>query len=195
MDHHYNPDLAATQYSINNQQSGGDHITGLKLISALGNTAKQKEALEPLLGTSEPPPPENALKIKLRNAILNKAAAEAAKEKSDEDEEQDFKDIFYEYGYGVVAFFKILKTLIFIFVILTVVVALPPLLTFSSLKVNPEEIFEGVNSYFWTTLGVMGSAGTQKFIVPYYSNRMNLFCENSVIGSDPQFGIIALNET
>lgn len=73
--------------------------------------------------------------------------------------------------------------------------AVPPLYTFSKLKIIPNEEIDGGGNYFSTTMGVMGAAGTQKFIVPYYSNRFKLFCENSVIGPDSQFGIITLNQT
>ena len=72
-------------------------------------------------------------------------------------------------------------------------VATPPMLTFYRFKVDPNEEIDSSNSYFSTTMGVMGAAGPQKFIVPYYSNRFKLFCENSVIGPDAQFGIITLN--
>jgi|688.fasta_scaffold1841500_1 hypothetical protein len=82
-----------------------------------------------------------------------------------------------------------------VFTILTIIMAVPPLYTFSKLKILPNEEIDGAGNYFSTTMGVMGAAGTQKFIVPYYSNRFKLFCENSVIGPDSQFGIITLNET
>lgn len=127
---------------------------------------------------------------------MNKAASlKKGNEEEVNDVDSDFKDIFYEYGYGVIGFFKILKSLIIIFIILSVIVALPPLLTFYKLKINPNEVIDSSNSYFSTTMGVMGAAGPQKFIVPYYSNRLKLFCENSEIGPDSQFGIITLNET
>jgi len=111
---------------------------------------------------------------------LNKAASlNRETQEQDTDVDSDFKDIFYEYGYGVIGFFKILKSLIFVLTIVSLIVALPPLFTFNKLKINPNEEINSTNSYFSTTMGVMGAAGSQKFIVPFYSNRLKLFCENS----------------
>jgi Mn2+/Fe2+ NRAMP family transporter len=79
----------------------------------------------------------------------------------------------------VIGFFKILKSLIFVLTIVSLIVAVPPLIAFNQLKINPNEEIVSSNSYFSTTMGIMGAAGPQKFIVPYYSNRLKLFCENS----------------
>jgi hypothetical protein len=76
---------------------------------------------------------------------------------------KEFEDPFYEYGYGVVAFFKLIRNLITIFFVLSLVVALPAIISYPLLNVGS---VENVNFFYQTTLANSGAAGIHKFLVP-----------------------------
>lgn len=107
---------------------------------------------------------------------------------------KEFKDPFYEYGYGVVAFFKLTRNLIAIFFVLSLVVALPAIISYPLLNVGK---VENDNFFFQTTLANSGAAGIHKFLVPLGkgNDSIKLQCENSFIVENPVFGILPQNST
>lgn len=105
-----------------------------------------------------------------------------------------FKDAFITYGYGVVAYFKLVKTMIFVFGVITFILALPQII--ANLTIS-SEIIDNSTFFYSTMISNTGDAYTNPNIVPLSIDKVYLSCENSRIVIDAQhndevklFGII-----
>jgi hypothetical protein len=87
------------------------------------------------------------------------------------------QDIFQEYGYGVEAFFTLLRTLILVIAIISAIIALPQIIGFKYLpKLN-----DITQSIYDSTLGNSGFSYMNKVVVPLKVNRLYIGCERTVI--------------
>jgi hypothetical protein len=101
-------------------------------------------------------------------------------------------DPFMEYGFGVLAFFKIIKTLIFLFFWLSLTVALPEICTYASMDSGNQE---AVYPSFPTTLAALGFSYNDKYMAPLKLDRLYMICENSFIADIGVFGVLPPNTT
>ncbi|CDW77052.1 UNKNOWN [Stylonychia lemnae] len=97
---------------------------------------------------------------------------------------KSFEDPFIKYGYGVVAFFKLLRLLILLFSCLTML-AMPSILIYQN--------HDNMSSYYGiarTTMGNLGSSYSKCFQAPVELNSLHLTCGDYRIGEVSSLGII-----
>ena len=107
---------------------------------------------------------------------------------NDEDDDQtsySFKDPFILHGYGVVAFFTLLNTLIKMFALFSVFIALPQIIAYRQFR--QDENLESSFALFESTLANTGFSYINRFTAPIAFDRLYMFCENSLIGDYESF--------
>lgn len=105
----------------------------------------------------------------------------------DIDEAERKKDPFVDVGFGVVAFFKLLRTLIKIFAFFSLFIALPQILTFAyfnsvDLLLTKEDVM----------LSNTGASSAQRYLLPVSGTvDLNLECpQNSFLSDEYIVGIV-----
>jgi len=95
-----------------------------------------------------------------------------------------FSDPLIVYGYGVIAFFKLVKTLIFIFGLISLILAIPQMICY--IHFSQYQLQDSISIFFHTTLAQTGDSYPNPFLVPLKLNRLFLTCESSQIYIDEQ---------
>jgi hypothetical protein len=101
-----------------------------------------------------------------------------------------------EFGYGVIAFFKLLKSLIILFFAISLLISLPQILIFMGFNGGQHQTLsafaENYLRSYATSLGFTGSALTKKYILPLdILHELKLSCPApSFLGPDPIIGVL-----
>eukprot|EP00347_Sterkiella_histriomuscorum_P016370 403353449 len=97
---------------------------------------------------------------------------------------KNFQDPYIQYGYGVVAFFNLMRVLIILFGFLSLL-ALPSIILYKQ--------HDAINSYFGlaqTTLGNLGANRALCYQAPLEHNKLEISCNNQMIGQIVSSGIL-----
>lgn len=103
------------------------------------------------------------------------------------DEKERIKDRFVDFGFGVVAFFKLLRTLIKTFAFISVFIALPQILTYRYFNETRDASLKEM-----TMLANTGVSSAQRYLLPISGTvDLNIECPaNSYISSEYFMGIV-----
>lgn len=103
----------------------------------------------------------------------------------------DFVDPIYYLGFGVVSYFDLIKTMIFVFTVLSLV-NLPNLMIYQSYQNYENDLVDSF--YKTTTIGNMGFSATKCVTTSMETNNIILSCKTGFISKINDFGINAKGE-